>query len=327
MADPVSKKRKTSSSTSTTNSSNTNIRPYTLTIALPSTLLTTAPNPLLKAHLASHLARISALHNVDEIVLYNPTPTPTPSTSSTTEEQDQLPHILTYLTTAPYLRKHLFPKHPHLRHVGHLPHLSLPTHPRPGPPAPGSVRSALVVESLPGGKLALDAGLEQQVVVKSAVGAGVGTTVLLRMGADGKAAIVPRRECGVYSGYAVRGAEGLAAVFTECVWEGGYDLTVGVCCGDGGGVPLDEAVSGDAGAGVPGFRHLLVAVGDLEGAARGDEGLVGMGVGGARELFDLWVDPLPGCGCEGENGGVRVEEALFAALVGLRRVLVEKGGM
>ncbi|KAH8149173.1 uncharacterized protein LAJ45_06712 [Morchella importuna] len=145
MADPVSKKRKTSSSTSTTNSSNTNIRPYTLTIALPSTLLTTAPNPLLKAHLAGHLARI---------------------------KQDQLPHILTYLTTAPYLRKHLFPKHPHLRHVGHLPHLSLPTHPRPGPPAPGSVRSALVVESLPGGKLALDAGLEQQVVVKSAVGAG-----------------------------------------------------------------------------------------------------------------------------------------------------------
>lgn len=163
--------------------------------------------------------------------------------------------------------------------------------------------------------------------MKAGGGVGVGTAVLLRMDGSGNGvAIVAPRECAVYGGYTVRGAEGLAAVFTECVWEGGYDLTVGVCCGDGdgggggsGGVPLDEAVRGE---GVPGFRHLLVAVGDLEGVARGDEGLVGMGVGGARELFDLWVDPLPGC----EIGGVRVEEALFAALVGLRRVLVEKGG-
>ncbi|KAH0607445.1 uncharacterized protein H6S33_002479 [Morchella sextelata] len=322
MADPVSKKRKTSPTSTTTpaasssSSSSSSGRTYTLSIAVPSTLLSTAPNPVLKTHLAGHLARISALHNVDEIVLYTPTPTPTPSPSSSdTKEDDQLPHILTYLATPPYLRKHLFPKHRHLRHVGLLPPLDLPTHPRPGAPAP--FRRAVALEARPGGKVAFDAGLEQPVVIASEV--EVGTTALLRMGGGGGAVEAPpRRGRGTYVGYEVRGAEGLAAVFTECGWEGGYDLTVGVACG-GGGVPLDEAVR-DGGA-VPAFRHLLVAVGDLEGAARGDAGLVGVGVGGARELFDLWVDPLPGCG----SAGVRVEEALFAALVGLRRVVVEKG--
>ncbi|KAI5846293.1 putative RNA methyltransferase [Morchella snyderi] len=321
MAAPVSKKRRTSASPAPAASSQQG-RAYTLSIAVPSTLLATAPNPILKTHLAGHLARISALHNIDEIVLYNPAP---PTTTTTTpkeeEEDDQLPHILAYLATAPYLRKRLFPPHRHLRHVGLLPPLSLSTHPRPGAPAP--FRPALAIPAptpTPAGTVTLDAGLPAPVVAAADV--AVGATVLLRMaGAAGGAAEVvarhtPREEHGVYSGYEVRRAAGLAAVFTECGWEGGYDLSVGVACGDGGGVALDAAVGGGA---VPAFRHLLVAVGDLEGAARADAaGLAGVG---ARELFDLWVDPVPGCGC----GGVSAEEALFAALAGLRRVVLEKG--
>lgn len=147
-----------------------------------------------------------------------------------------------------------------------------------------------------------------------------GTRLTLRMGPSGTAVIVPpatpREEAGTYVGYSVRRAGSLSAVFTESPWEGGYDVTVGA--GDDTDADGDRVSVDDAFGEFPAFRHLLVAVGGLREAAAQDPSLASVE---ARELFDFWVDAVPG----GGGGLVRAEEALWGVLAGLRRVVREKG--
>jgi len=69
------------------------------------------------------------------------------------------------------------------------------------------------------------------------------------------------------------------------------------------------------------FKHLIVVFGGprgLEYAAMNDPELVQMGIQGGRtrELFDHWVNVLPGQGTR----GIKTEEAVLVALSGLRRL-------
>jgi predicted SPOUT superfamily RNA methylase MTH1 len=166
---------------------------------------------------------------------------------------------------------------------------------------------------------------------------------------------VPREEGGFYWGFAVRAAESLAGVWTECEWESGYDVSVGM---SERGVPLAEvarrtlgadgtgAVGGAGGeeeeeeeeaAEVVGkgegeggvrpvseFRHMLAVFGGvagLEAAVAADPQLVEKGVTNPAELFEHWVDVCPGQG----SRTIRTEEAVWLGLMGLREVVVAKG--
>ena len=72
--------------------------------------------------------------------------------------------ITSYMLTAPYLRKRVFPRNtPQLRYVGMLPPLQLETHGVGGPKV-GEIRQALVL-SRRGSRILVDAGLERPVEV------------------------------------------------------------------------------------------------------------------------------------------------------------------
>lgn len=125
----------------------------------------------------------------------------------------------------------------------------------------------------------------------------------------------PREESGYFWGYSVRKAANLSAVFTECTFDGGYDLTVGT---SERGESLEEMYKG-----VPGhFKHLLLVFGGVAGlevAVKNDPELQKLGVTEAKEVFDKWVNVCPGQG----SRTIRTEEAVWIGLMGLRS-LVEK---
>lgn len=128
----------------------------------------------------------------------------------------------------------------------------------------------------------------------------------------------PREEGGYYWGFNVRKAPSLSDVFTECAFEGGYDMTIGT---SERGVNLEDLYLGDQEQKVEGFKHLLVVFGGVAGlevAVKNDAELQKLGVVEAKDVFDRWVNVCPGQG----SRTIRTEEAVWIALMGLRRLAV-----
>ncbi|KAK2743437.1 hypothetical protein FQN57_004902 [Myotisia sp. PD_48] len=120
-------------------------RSYTLSVALPGSIVANAKSHDQKTYLAGAIARALAVFGVDEIVVfeddeqrvdnYNPhDPNGTPDSpdgyTAFSDPSHFLSHILSYLETPPHLRKYLFPMHPNLRTAGTLPSLDMPHHVR-----------------------------------------------------------------------------------------------------------------------------------------------------------------------------------------------------
>ena len=140
--------------------------------------------------------------------------------------------------------------------------------------------------------------------------------------AEAVAPSTPREEAGYYWGYAVRAAPSLSSVFTECAYDGGYDLTIGT---SERGVPLSSLVATSSSTEVPvlEFRHMLIVIGGVAGlevAVKADAELAGI-VTQPEKLFDHWVDLCPGQG----SRTIRTEEAVWLGLMGLRGVVLERG--
>ena len=140
--------------------------------------------------------------------------------------------------------------------------------------------------------------------------------------AEAVAPSAPREEAGYYWGYSVRAASSLSNVFTECSYEGGYDLTFGT---SERGLPLSSLTTATPDESpVPEFKHMLLVFGGLAGleaAVKADEELAGIGVTQPEKLFDHWVNLCPGQG----SRTIRTEEALWLGLMGLRSTVLEKG--
>jgi predicted SPOUT superfamily RNA methylase MTH1 len=122
-------------------------RRYTVSVALPGSIILNAQSPELQARLVGQLARSCAIFNIDEIVVFNdgdqsqPTFNPgrlnhTPLEASGDDQGDNGPfdpnaflaRILQYVETPQYLRKSLFPMHRDLRMAGILAPLDCPHH-------------------------------------------------------------------------------------------------------------------------------------------------------------------------------------------------------
>ncbi|MCJ1308315.1 hypothetical protein MMC25_001968 [Agyrium rufum] len=117
-------------------------RLYTLSIALPGSIIANAQSHELKTALAGHIARAAAVFCVDEIVIFDDgqcKSAPSNGFDKSSLGGDKaytgysdpvyfLTHLLSYLETPPYLRKRLFPLHPDLRNSGTLPSLDMPHH-------------------------------------------------------------------------------------------------------------------------------------------------------------------------------------------------------
>ncbi|MGH0141990.1 UNVERIFIED_CONTAM: hypothetical protein FKN15_043232 [Acipenser sinensis] len=97
-------------------------RPYTVSIALPGSVLDNAQSPELRTYLAGQIARACAVFCVDEVVVFDEQGDDTKSVvgefkgiGKKGEACVQLARILQYLECPQYLRKSFFPKHQDLQ--------------------------------------------------------------------------------------------------------------------------------------------------------------------------------------------------------------------
>ena len=218
--------------------------------------------------------------------------------------------------------------HPDLRTAGSLPSLDMPHHLKSDEAC--LYREGIVVEAGNGGVKGdyslIDVGLSNTVSIPVALENN--TRVTLKMPthsnesnsipAEATGPEAPHEEAGYYWGYSVRQASSLSNVFTESPFEGGYDVSIGT---SERGVPaasLFEAKS--ATKVVPTWQHLLIVFGGvagLEAAFAADGELRAAGIQRASELFDHWVNLVPGQG----SRTIRTEEAVLIGLTALRPLI------
>jgi len=114
-------------------------RKYTVSVAIPGSVIEIAQSAELRTYLAGEIARAVTIFEVDEVIIYNEDPTRTmeSSTSGVYEGSSKpsdpnifLARILQYLETPSYLRKLLFPVHKDLQYTGLLNPLDAPHHMR-----------------------------------------------------------------------------------------------------------------------------------------------------------------------------------------------------
>ena len=268
------------------------------------------------------------------------------SYSGYTDPNYFLAHILSYLECPPYLRHSLFPRHPDFQHAGMLPSLDMPHHLkknewceyREGVTRPAQEDTLWRGKGNkrvngPETKSTVGAGLIPNILVAGNIPDKTRVTLKFAATDEAKAhgdslearavsPTAPRTEKGFYWGYSVRLAGSLSKVITECPFDGGYDLTFGT---SERGIPLSDAQTPRPdGKAVPDFNHMMIVFGGvagLEAAFTADEELQTLGVKSPEELFDFWINLVPGQG----SRTIRTEEAVWLGLMGLRDLAVLHG--
>lgn len=128
-------------------------RSCSLTVCLPSSMLSLAHTLIEKTILAGQIARAASIYRVDNIVIYL-------DKSSAKDDAMLMKDLLAYAETPQYLRRYLFPLTKNLRYAGLIPPLRTPHHPLSG--ADSKFREGFVLKS--GEKDSLvDVGLKEPV--------------------------------------------------------------------------------------------------------------------------------------------------------------------
>ncbi|TVY33410.1 putative methyltransferase [Lachnellula subtilissima] len=325
-------------------------RDWTVSVALPGSIISNCQTHELRTSMAGHVARALAVFCVDEVIIFsdgnskNPAKRhhnrthsyahqADPSQNEYTGDKDPdhfLFHLLNYLETPAHLRRLLFPMHPNLRTAGTLPSIDLPHHLRPDEWCP--YREGVTLAGADENGTFVEAGLRIPVTVEQQIPEKNRVTLKFEPGAeaaskDATAQVIraeavnpaePREESGYYWGYNVRKAGCLSDVFTECTYDGGYDITLGT---SERGIDVEKLYSGDEEQKVGNFKHLLIVFGGVAGlevAVKNDGELQKLGVVEAKDVFDRWVNVCPGQG----SRTIRTEEAIWIGLMGLRRLVV-----
>ena len=272
-------------------------------------------------------------------------------------------HVLSFAECPPHLRFTLFPKHKNLEQAGMLPSMDMPHHLKShewcqfregsivGPaPAPASKSKRSPTGEAHKDYAYVEVGLPYPVRVpvppEAPVEQGMRTTVRFaaatpppswpllsqteceNLDVQACSNALPREEAGYYWGYTVRRATSLSALFTECEYPGGYDVTIGT---SERGVPVQSILPANNTEAHTSplqrdFKHLLLVFGGvagLEPAVANDPELVkrGLGKGNAKDLFDAWVNLVPGQG----SRTIRTEEAVEIGLCVVRPWVEARG--
>ncbi|KAG1143643.1 hypothetical protein G6F37_006017 [Rhizopus arrhizus] len=272
-------------------------RKHTVTVAIPSSVISNAPTLELKTILAGQIARALVLFCVDEVVIYEDK---VPHPTSKVNPNLFLARLLQYMETPPYLRKALVPISSDLKFAGLLPSLDVPHHPTRDDMT--LYREGVTLDKADDQSTLVDVGLFRRARIDRPVQPNVRVTVELSQvvaAADTKkgqkpiqAKVVspkaPREKSGLYWGYSIRLASSFSKVMTDSPYE--YDFLIGVsdCKGDNVYQPSIKDK-------VKPFEHILIAFGapngGLEEAIEADEDLK-VGEENANELFDLFIQPL-----------------------------------
>lgn len=244
------------------------------TKTLTSSFLSSLPTAEQRLATVARIARSLAIFCVDEVVVYSDAPSVAntitrldgalgaPGADTYTGDSDPchfLAQVLSFLECPPFMRRRLFPLHPNLKHTALLPAVDMPHHPGPKDPwlpymegvtvaasegDEGGGRSSSSGPAAFGGATLVDTGLDEMVQVADVIPPN--TRVTLHFASPETQHPVcahpeaPRTEGGYYWGYSVRASANLSGVFTECPYQGGYDLSVGT---SERGTPLSQVLS------------------------------------------------------------------------------------
>ncbi|CAK7274403.1 hypothetical protein SEPCBS57363_006145 [Sporothrix epigloea] len=309
-------------------------RSYTVSVAIPTSILSDCSTSEQRINAPSRIARALAIFSIDEVVIYDDSPVdsrpPAVDQDAYTGDVDPghyLFHLLSYMETPPFMRKTLFPLHPNLRLQGLLPTLEMPHHPHRDEHLPYMEGLTLPGKpDNPAHNTIVDLGLRKPVSIAAQIDPK--TRVTLHFPGESFAngtpvdPTEPRTEAGYYWGFQIRRCSSLSGVFTESPYDGGYDVSIGTSeRGEPASqvFPRSTTISSEPPALI--FNHLVIVLGGprgIEYAAMNDSDLSGVGIklSNTREAFDYWVDVLPNQG----NRSIRTDEAIFIALTELRRL-------
>ncbi|XP_068660155.1 uncharacterized protein [Aristolochia californica] len=272
----------------------------TVSIAVAGSIIDNAQSHDLATRLAGQIARAATIFRIDEVVVFDNKGSSSQNFGvMETEDMDRndsgatfLVRILNYLETPQYLRRSLFPKHNDLRFVGLLPPLDAPHHLRKHEWAP--YREGVTLNERPSNSSGtlVDVGLSKNVAVEEVMEPDLRVTVAMgtarHLESDSMLRVVSSsepKEMGLYWGYKVRYAPDISSVFKDCLYEGGYDHTIGT---SEHGVIIDSSELM-----MPTFRHLLIAFGGLAGLEESfeeDSTLKGKDV---RDVFSSYMNTCP----------------------------------
>uniref|UniRef100_U3IBN4 28S rRNA (uridine-N(3))-methyltransferase n=1 Tax=Anas platyrhynchos platyrhynchos TaxID=8840 RepID=U3IBN4_ANAPP len=276
-------------------------RHHTLSVALPGSILNNAQSPELRTYLAGQIARACAIFCVDEIVVFDEYGEDTnvegefEGIGKKGKACVQLARILQYLECPQYLRKSFFPKHGDLQFAGLLNPLDSPHHMRMDEDS--EYREGVVLDrpSKPGKGSFVNCGMRKEVQIDRQLQPGLRVTVRLQEPQNPEAKVRkgivvsshhPRTVSGLYWGYSVRLASCLSAVFSECPFKEGYDLSIGT---SERGSSVDQVT-------LPSFRHALVVFGGLQGLEAGVDADANLDVTDPSLLFDFYLNTCPSQG-------------------------------
>ncbi|KAF7514629.1 hypothetical protein G7054_g15146 [Neopestalotiopsis clavispora] len=301
-------------------------RTWTVSVAIPGSILATCRRDDQRITVINQISRALAIFAVDEVVIFDDTPLDkrvrNVDPSMYTGDIDPcgfIEHLLNYVEVPPFMRKQLIPVHPNLKQAGLLESLDMPHHPHPNHYLPYG-EGITTSEGTSGGKgTVVDVGGNLRVTIDDDIPANHRVTLKFDpkdpSRADAVHPALPRTEGGLYWGYSIRRCNTLASIFEECPYEDGYDLSIGT---SERGSPMSDTF-GPKRRETLKFNHLILIFGGprgLEYAAENDPALQEMGIirGKTKELFDHWVNILPGQG----SRTIRTGEALFIGLAALR---------
>ncbi|XP_062507487.1 putative methyltransferase C9orf114 [Corticium candelabrum] len=285
-------------------------RHFTVSVAVPGSILDNAQSDELRTYLAGQIARSIAIFNIDEIIIFDDGASIDSSVKTKRDSIAQMANILQYLETPQYLRKQFFPMHRDLQYAGLLNPLDTPHHMRVDEELP--FREGIVLDRpVKQGKGSFaNCGTRKDVCINRHLLPG--TRVTVRMTNESKKNLkgevvspsIPRTELGLYWGYTLRIANGIGDVFAGAPFKDGYDLTLGT---SERGISIDDLQ-------LRPFTHLLIVFGGvkgLEAALEADERLHVSEVG---LLFDYYVNTCPNQG----SRTIRTEEALLISMSAFR---------
>uniref|UniRef100_A0A1B6JQI8 Uncharacterized protein n=1 Tax=Homalodisca liturata TaxID=320908 RepID=A0A1B6JQI8_9HEMI len=286
--------------------------PYTISIAVPGSILDNAQTSELRTYLAGQVARAASIYCVDEVIVFDDGSTQQDGVHRLGENScSQFAKLLQYLECPQYLRKHLFPLHKDLQYAGLLNPLDAPHHLRQTDDFPyreGVVSHHLVRQ---GKGSYVNVGLLRDVCIDKALTPGIRVTVNLlpqKKGTKKRYGVVvppsqPRTELGVYWGYSVRLAKSLSNVFAKAPYQEGYDLTIGTS--DKGSL-LEDCDDSE----FSNFKHILIVFGGLDGLESTLECDENLSINNVSLLFDKYLNTCPNQG----SRTIRTEEAILISL-------------
>ncbi|XP_013862036.1 putative methyltransferase C9orf114 homolog [Austrofundulus limnaeus] len=295
-------------------------RSYTVSVALPGSVLDNAQSPELRTYLAGQIARACVVFCVDEIIVFDEQGEDVQSVEGEFKGVGkkghgciQLARILQYMECPQYLRKWFFPVHKDLQYAGLLNPLDSPHHMRIDEES--EYREGRVLNKPPkqGKGSLVNCGMRKDVRIDKQLQSGLRVTVKLSKTQNQESRLykgvvvaphVPRTEGGLYWGYTVRLASCLSSVFTQSPYKEGYDLTVGT---SERGTNVDQST-------LPPFKHLLVVFGGLQGLEASVDADQTLDATDPSLLFDMYLNTCPSQG----SRTIRTEEAILISMAALR---------